>query len=165
MNARFSEYVTSGAFQLTLTRSQISALSMMVGGEDRYVGPSGALARKGLIEPIEGTREGWPSEWRLTAAGVVTLALLHQAGLTNEGADAALAEVDSLRAELDKARAAAKEADIRATSLHAKLEQAEERIEILEAEKEQRKFRINIVKWRDPLPEKTAAEIIAEIAE
>jgi len=160
-NVRFSDYVTSGAFQMALTRSQIAALSMIVGGEDRYVPSGSALERKGLIAPVEGKREGLPLEYRLTAAGALTLALLHQAGLTNDGADVMAREMEALRAELDMARKEAKRADERARSLNAKLAKIAFDIRVKEARTSGNKLPCAMLP-RDPLPEMSAEAILEE---
>ena len=169
INARFSDYVTSGAFALSLTRTQISALSMIVGGESRYMAAAAALQRKGLIEPVPEALTDNPHmvhgdpllEWRLTGAGALCLGMLAEAGLTNAGVDVAAREVDTLRAELATAREQARAAQLRVRSMHARLEKAKSEIEILRAVKAGENFPIQLLP-RDPLPDLTEAELLGE---
>lgn len=160
MNARFSDYVTSGAFSLTLTRNQISELSFAMGGERRVFGASASLERKGLIEPVHARVEENPLheqdeqslEWRLTGAGALVLSLLAQAGLSNSGSDALAREVDDLRAKLAEANQRAHDAALRTRSMFARLEKASEKIAQLQSKLDGEKFPI-VVTPRDPLPE------------
>jgi hypothetical protein len=84
MHQRFSDYTTGGAFALTLSRNQVSALGMIAATGDTDAGGAGTLTslwRKGLIDqPHAGGVD-------LTAAGARTLDLLALAGLTNSPAD------------------------------------------------------------------------------
>lgn len=122
MNARFADYVTSGAFNMTLTRSQIADLSMMAAGVETF--SNGALERKGLAEPI--ASEGANGlQYRLTGAGALMCEVLHQAGLTNGGNDTRTAEIDRLRSELDAARQRAADCSKRAWTVAARLAEAE----------------------------------------
>lgn len=167
MNARFSDYVTSGAFSLTLTRNQIAELALAAGGDRHVYGASAALERKGLIEPIPPAAKANPLhepddqliEWRLTAAGALTLSLIHQAGLSNSGADALAREVDDLRARLGEANQRAHVAALKTRSMHARLAIAEERVAQLEARIASEKFPIHITP-RDPLPDVPTEELL-----
>lgn len=167
MNARFSDYVTSGAFSLTLTRNQISELAFAAGGERRVFGASSALERKGLIEPIPGSVEENPlheqdyhlPEWRLTAAGALTLSLLAQAGLSNSGADLMAREIDDLRAGLAGANARAHDAALRVRAMHARFEKAKAQIAVLEARMAGEKIPISITP-SDPLPEVATEDLL-----
>lgn len=122
MNARFSDYVTSGAFSLTLTRNQISELGLIGAGSVRYSSVSGALERKGLVEPVMARTEDEPLhepdeqflDHRLTGAGALTLALLAHAGLSNAGSDVLAREVDDPRRQLAAANERAHDAALRA---------------------------------------------------
>ncbi|RWC27730.1 MAG: hypothetical protein EOS27_20305 [Mesorhizobium sp.] len=167
MNARFSDYVTSGAFSLTLTRNQISELAFAAGGERRLFGVTGSLERKGLIEPInarpEKDAEFEPDEqqieWRLTSAGILTLSLLAQAGLSNAGTDVTAREIDDLRRSLSTANACAHEANLRVRSINARLEEAEALIARLEARIAGDKIPIRFTPY-DPLPDASLDELL-----
>lgn len=168
MNARFSDYVTSGAFQMALTRNQIATLSLMVGG-DKHIPSPGALQRKGLIEPVMGNFDGYGEidsriEWRLTAAGALALALLNEAGLTNSGADTVAHEIDDLHKQIEAARLESANTLFAALSLHAKLKQAEQTIAIREAQLNGEKIPIHITP-QDPMPNKSADEVLREVQE
>ncbi|RUM97894.1 hypothetical protein EET67_09755 [Pseudaminobacter arsenicus] len=160
MNARFSDYVTSGAFSLTLTRNQISELALAAGGERRIYGASASLERKGLIEPVASRTEDNPLheqddqqiEYRLTGAGGLTLALLAQAGLSNSGTDVLAREVDDLRQQLSDANQRAHDAALRTRSMFARLEKAKEKIAQLQAQLAGDKLPI-LITPADPLPE------------
>lgn len=159
MNARFSDYVTSGAFSLVLTRNQISELALASGGERRICGAGASLERKGLIEPIASRTEenplheqdGQQLEYRLTGAGGLTLALLAQAGLSNSGTDVLAREVDDLRQQLSAANTRAHDAALRTRSMFSRLEQAKAKIAQLEAVASGNKFPI-LFTPHDPLP-------------
>ena len=160
MNARFSDYVTSGAFSLTLTRNQIAELSFAVGGERRICGASGALERKGPIEMVPASVEANPlheqdeqfPEWRLTGAGALILALLAQAGLSNVGSDVLAREVDDLRARLAEANARAHDAALCTRSMFSRLQKAKAENAMLRARVEGEKIPIRITP-SDPLPD------------
>jgi DNA-binding PadR family transcriptional regulator len=102
MNNRFQNYVTSGAFRLSLTRQQIAALSLLPCDDSTSLAAND-LERKGLCEAIAGEHDG-RQQFRITAAGAVALHLCHMAGLTNAGATGLADEIEALRAELDAAR-------------------------------------------------------------
>lgn len=177
MNSRFSDYVTSGAFSLSLTRNQISLLSMAVGGGiGATAATAAALERKGLIAPLAGPNHGLrdecaSEEWRVNAAGILVVSLLAEAGLVNGGEDAAAREVDALRAELDAARRSAAESGARAWSALSRLKQAEQEIDELRAcaktvqlreHCERRGIRLKrdrLITPRDPMPEVPTEEL------
>jgi len=59
VNGRFAEYATSGAFAVTLTRSQIQSLGFVLGTGGAMYSHGTSLERKGLVEPpgkLVGTR-------------------------------------------------------------------------------------------------------------
>jgi hypothetical protein len=116
-NQRFSDYVTSGAFNLSLSRNQISELAMLGDGPQGFVNRAETLERRGLIEAVpQRTETHFDSgglEYRLTSAGLLVVQLLHAAGLTNQGEATLAREVDALRAEL----AAAREGEAKAVRL------------------------------------------------
>ena len=97
MNETFHEFVTGGAFVLTLTKRQIEALGLL--GGDHWEAVSAfshgvpicrALERRGLIvhhpRPDGVDPSSW-RPWRLTRAGELTVGLLHEAGLLAPAAD------------------------------------------------------------------------------
>jgi hypothetical protein len=168
VNPRFSDYVTSGAFSLTLTRNQISELALFVEGGERCIrGASSALERKGLIEAIPSGVEANPLheqddqlfQFRMTGAGALVLSLLAQAGLSNSGTDALAREVDDMRARLGEANLRAHEAALKTRSMHARLAKSEERVAQLEALATGEKFPIHITP-RDPLADVPTEELV-----
>ncbi|MEP9389628.1 hypothetical protein [Mesorhizobium sp. KR9-304] len=175
MNARFSEYVTSGAFNLALTRSQISALAMLSGDGESYLMSGSALERKGLVEAIPSGEDRY--EFRLTPAGVLTLSLLFEAGLTNKGKDAVAAEVASLGKALGDANITIADLRKRLTSTHARLDEAEAAHadllrcrETAEALRRCEEAGITLktrpmIQLRDPLPGVPTADLVAGLGE
>lgn len=106
-NARFQEYVTSGAFTLALSRNQISALGLFASGEGRTVGMSDSvLERKGLVEPVAAPepRDMGRVEYRPTLAGFLCMDMLREAGLANYGGNALAGELATLRKEIEERR-------------------------------------------------------------
>jgi hypothetical protein len=102
-NARFQEYVTSGTFTLTLSRNQVSALSLIANGEGRSLGVSDSiLERKGLVELVAAPemRALDAIEFRPTLAGFLAIEMLREAALINFQGGAIGNEVNALRAEL-----------------------------------------------------------------
>lgn len=135
VNPRFADYVTSGAFNLSLSRHQVAAVSLLVGAgeESCFSGPG--LERKGLAEAITGRlgdRER--VEYRLTNAGLICAALLAEAGLTNGPADPHAIEIADLHAQLSEARETARDWQERGWSAMARKEAADREIEQLRAE-------------------------------
>lgn len=102
--SKFREYVTSGAFKLTLSRQQVSALSMIAEIGDVNCGGHtfGALYNKGLITHIRS--DCGNLEYRLTEAGVFALKLVRLADLVQGAPDPVAEELSALRSQLDKAR-------------------------------------------------------------
>lgn len=106
-NARFQEYVTSGTFTLTLSRNQVSALSLLASGEGRSLGVSDSiLERKGLVEPVAApqARSLDMIKFRPTVAGFLCMEMLREAGLINFSGNAVANEVAALRKELEERR-------------------------------------------------------------
>jgi hypothetical protein len=181
VNARFSEYVTSGAFSMTLTRTQISSLALLAANAGGPFG--GSLERKGLAEPIASAIADDRVEWRITGAGVLVMAMLFEAGLTNTGKDAAAAEVDQLNNALSAANSTVLDVRKKTWSMHAKLEAAE--IEIVNLRREVARLESEIafpgvklkaefagreparfepvLRARDPFPDTPAAELLDAI--
>lgn len=168
MNSRFSDYVTSGAFNMALTRGQIADLSSLAEKGASYVDRWGALERRGLIERIPDVSDhlgNWDKEqWRLTAVGALVLNLLFEAGLSNRGGAALAAECEALRAQLAAASLAATDARKRLRSMHARFEKSQLKVEHLEASASRDKFPIRITP-RDPMPEATVTELMEGIPE
>lgn len=156
-NARFSDYSTSGAFAIGLSRHQVASLAMIAnGGSDGvFVANAPALERKGLAEMVAAPKpwnaEG--TEWRATLAGLFVARLLSEAGLTNGPPDPVAAEFADLRAQLEAARQEVAEAQQRATSAFARLDEARQDLE-LERARTDRDYRPKlIIKVRDPRPD------------
>ena len=131
-NQKFADYVTSGAFNLSLSRNQISELSMLADAPQTYVARAEALERRGLIEAVPQRKEtdfdGDHLEYRLTASGVLVVQLLHSAGLTNQGANTLADEVEALRAEVVKSRAGEARALSLARSFKSRLRWLQDRV-------------------------------------
>lgn len=136
-NPRFAEYVTSGAFTLNLSRNQISALAMAVGGDHPvcFNGSLSALERKGLVEAIAKPANNAPEayEIRPTLAGLLVLKMLAEAGLTNEP-DPIAGELASLKSELERARLLLADETDRAWSCAARQDAAERQLATFERE-------------------------------
>lgn len=166
MNPRFSEYVTSGAFNMSLTRGQIADLSSLAEKGACYVDRWGALERRGLIERIADVSGGsWDSEqWRLTSVGALVLNLLFEAGLSNRGGAALAAECEALRSQLAAASAAATDSRRRLRSMHARFDEAQLALEQAEALSARDKLPIRITA-RDPMPEATVEQLLEGIPE
>jgi len=141
-NARFSEYATSGAFSMSLSRHQVSALAMIADGAGSSWHLSDAsLERKGLVEPVAKPSDHQDDrvEFRPTLAGLLCARLVREAGLSNGPDDPIAAELADLRRELEQRRhEAATNRDV-AWSALARKEEAERELE--EAQRELRLFR------------------------
>lgn len=155
-NQKFSDYVTSGAFNLSLSRNQIGELAMLGEGPASYVSRAEALERRGLIEAIPAkVYSDFQSdmiEYRLTSAGILVVQLIHAAGLTNSPPVSLAVEGDRLRSELVESRAAEKEANRRARSLLARLKALQLWISQARSVLNQDKIRVRVLP-RDPMPE------------
>lgn len=134
-SSKFAEYVTSGAFHLNLTRSQVSALAMTVGGGSRaYSSAEAALERKGLVvvgpDAIRnGEQHYQPLMMRATPAGVQVHALCVLAGLANGEVSSLAAEMETLQAELGKTIVALNAARRAAHDLHVRLQEQRLKVE------------------------------------
>jgi hypothetical protein len=182
-NHRFAEYATSGAFNLTLARNQVSALAMIAAGASGYSVSEVALERKGLVEAVAkpSTHDADRIEFRPTHAGLLCLGLLVEAGLTNGAPDPVAAELAAMRAELASLRHEARDqhrlawsAMARREETEAELVAAQRRIKDLETEqglglklKPQfaRDAAMPMVRKRDYHPELSDAELRAAIGE
>jgi hypothetical protein len=81
----FRDYVTSGAFQLSISRRQIDMLCQLdqYGASYGFLSTCGALIGKGLVERIQDDESGFPRV-RLTEAGKAVIPLLKLCGLYME---------------------------------------------------------------------------------
>lgn len=84
MNQQFAAYVQGVAFQITLSRSMVLALSRLASGDpdpfgSHFIKITRSLERRGLIEPMPEPRQR--PFWRLTRAGALTVELLREAGM------------------------------------------------------------------------------------
>jgi hypothetical protein len=166
-NSRFSEYTTSGAFSLTLTRNQVSSLGLVEGGSPDYTANyMAALERKGLCERLAAPTDYAPDriEFRPTLAGLLTAALCREAGLTNGPPDPVGEELFSLRAELETARKKAVEARLCAKSAMARRDQFEEELHNEQARAKGERMKL-FIRVRDPRPEMPDAELRERIGE
>lgn len=166
MNPRFSEYATSGAFTLSLTRNQVSSLGMLDTGMPGYFGHQGAaLERKGLAEAVPAPTPSNPEavEWRATHAGLLTAALCREAGLTNGPPDPMAVELAQLRAELVTLRSQAAEACLVARSAIARRQKSELDRENDLADVLGEKMQIRLL-HRDPLEELSDDDLIGRLA-
>lgn len=161
---RFREYSTSGAFNLALSRAQVSALSMIAESGDAAMGAHTyrALHHKGLVPDIRGAEGG--IEYRLTPAGVYALKLVRIADLVQGDADPVEAEIVALTDALGKARGFAQEAVALARSMQARAEQAHRAVKAV------RRFLRSgaprpkpIITLKDPRPDISFQGIIATL--
>ena len=167
MNPRFSEYTTSGAFSLALTRNQVSSLAFLEGGAPGYSSHiMSALERKGLAEPVAMPSTDDPEriEFRPTHAGLLTAALCREAGLSNGPPDPVAVELAALKAEIEARRIEAADARRAARSAMARKEEAELELENLKRRAQQRRLMVRIL-TRDPTPDRTDAQLMADIQE
>jgi hypothetical protein len=126
--AKFRDYVTSGAFKLSLSRSQVSALAMVAetGAIDFGSHTLSALHNKGMVTSIRAANGS--AEFRLTEAGVFALKLLSMAELTQGAPDPVAEELAALRLELDQARRHAQQCAADAWDMKARVEFAERKV-------------------------------------
>ena len=160
-NFRFQEYTTSGAFNLSLSRTQVAALHRIAIGGDHYAcTATAALERKGLIEALAAPEDYSPhrQEYRATAAGLLCVSLLAEAGLTQSPRDAMAQEVAALQAEVEDRRAEAHTARTAARSALARLDQAELDLSNERARRAGDKLRVPVNR-RDPIPDATRSEL------
>lgn len=168
MNARFADYTTSGAFSLSLTRNQVSALAMLEGGDSGYMGTAlAALERRGLAEPVANPgdlREADRVEMRATRAGLLVAALVREAGLTNGPPDPQAVELEALRAEVITRRQEAAEARCVARSALARKAEVEWELENERRKAAARRLELRIIP-RDPTPDVSDEELRRRAAE
>ncbi|MGH7018568.1 MAG: hypothetical protein ACREEY_01730 [Brevundimonas sp.] len=160
-NFRFQEYTTSGAFNLSLSRTQVAALHRIATGGDHYgCTATAALERKGLIEALAAPEDYSPDrrEFRATAAGLLCATLLAEAGLTQGPRDAMAQEIAALQAEVEDRRAEAHTARTAARSALARLDQAELDLTNERARSVGGKLRVPMTR-RDPIPEVSRSEL------
>ncbi len=171
-NALFQDYATSGAFNVSLSKGQVSSLAMAVGrGDSGAFGSMAALVRKGLMAPITGRSSPWPMagdvrpEYRATAAGMHVASLCRMAGLSQGEGDLVGAEISSLHAEVSAARASEREALLDQRSLLARLQEAEDAIKAMEFERDHGwpGHTPPMIRLRDPRPSRSTAEIAADL--
>ena len=167
-NSRFSEYTTSGAFSLGLTRNQVSSLALLADGAtpDWTSSVMAALERKGLAERVPAPTDynADKIEFRATHAGLLTFALCREAGLTNYAGDPVAEELARLREELVAARHEAAEANLTARSALARLAEVEHDLENARAAARDDKLRVRVLP-RDPLPELSVTDLARRHAE
>lgn len=161
---RFKEYSTSGAFNLSLSRAQVSALAMIAETGDSAMGAHTyrALHHKGLVADIRGPQGG--IEYRLTPAGVYALKLVRLADLVQGDPEPVELEISALTESLDKARGVAEEALKFARSMQARAEQAHRAVKVV------RRFLRSgaprpkpIITLKDPCPEMTFQSMVAAL--
>jgi hypothetical protein len=154
-NQKFSDYVTSGAFNMSLSRGQISELAMLADSPAFYVNRVETLERRGLVEAVPRRTatdfDAEQVEYRLTAAGLLTVQLLHAAGLTNQGEATLVREVETLRAELAAARDGERRALLLAQSFRGRLKWLQDRIARVRDITAGRRFTVHILR-RDANP-------------
>lgn len=156
---RFAEYATSGAFNISLTRRQVGALSLFA-THDSWSGIGyDSLERKGLISilPQEGGR---PPVAKITAAGIKVAGLCSIAGLTNAPMPDEAREIDALHAELAELRRANAILTEDSFSLYARAQELQIQVEMLRAEKEGGHFPKPMVTLKDPKPERRAEDML-----
>lgn len=155
-NARFQEYVTSGTFTLTLSRNQVSALSLLASGEGRSLGISDSiLERKGLVEPVAAplARSLDTVEFRPTVAGFLCMEILREASLINFHGNAIGNELAALRKEIEERRLEAATCREKMISALARKSSAEDDLEDATQEIERLKSAVRALEagitWKD----------------
>lgn len=161
-NTRFSEYATSGAFSLSLTRNQVSSLAMLDRGSafDWTSSVMAGLERKGLVERVSAPTDWSPAriEFRATRAGLLTAALCREAGLSNDDPDPTAVELARLRQEVVDCRQEAIKARATARSTLARLAEVEHNHAVERAWAAGQKLPLHVIP-RDPLPELSRADL------
>lgn len=156
--SRFAEYATSGAFNISLTRRQVSALSMFADRDEWQATGYESLERKGLINVLP--REGYRAPVaKITAAGVCVAQLCAMAGLTNTALPDWVSEIDALHAEIAELRRVNAEITEDCHSLHARAQALEIEIRELRAEKAGGRFPKPMITLKDRQPEKCVSEM------
>lgn len=162
--ARFRDYVTSGAFSLSLSASQIAALSVVAEtGETGCGGHTiGAMFRKGLVTHIR-SNDG-RLEYRLTEAGVFALKMARLAGLSQGEPDPVARELAALREKLDQARTVAQQLAADCWDMNARVQKAQQAV----AEAKAWAFgepppKRPMVTLKNRHPDRTQAEILAHL--
>ncbi|EPX80496.1 hypothetical protein [Salipiger mucosus] len=172
-DTRFREYVTSGTFRMSLSRAQISALSMVAETGDSAMGEHTfrALHAKGLIEMIRrapsGSRKNDQGglEYRLTEAGAVALQMVRLAQLDNGRTDAVTAELRALREQLGDVRALASQLLSDHWDMHARVEETKREAAALRCELDGEPAPSRpMVRLKDRHPERTIAEMSRDAA-
>lgn len=157
---RFADYATSGAFQIGLTRTQISSLMQIAAGDhDIYPGMAtfGALERKGLVHMVEASGRADRAQLRPTAAGLLVAQLCSMAGLTNSAAPDLAEAVDRLTEEIAAMRIQAFQMAEDSWSLKARLEESEMQRTTLQAEKAGGYWPQPMVRLKDRQPDRPVA--------
>jgi len=148
-------------------------MAMAVGqGIDSGFGHTAALVRRGLLAPVTGKPSPWPLsddrplQYRPTVAGLHVASLCRLAGLSQGENDLISAEIASLHADISAARASERETLLDNRSLAARLEAAEETIKALEFERDHGwpGRTPPMIRLRDPRPDRSTAEIVADLA-
>lgn len=162
--AKFRDYVTSGAFKLSLSRSQVSALAMVAETGEIGFGSHtlSALHNKGLVTSIRA--EDGRAEFRLTEAGVFALKLVRMADLTQGAPDTEAEELAALRTQLDQARRHAQQCAADAWDMKARVEFAERQVAEARAYVEAKPTPPKpIITLKNKHPERTQAQILASL--
>jgi len=152
---RFADYATSGAFQIGLTRGQITTLMQIAGGDYSPYPQTSiyALERKGLTQTVESSGLS-AAQVRPTAAGILVAQLCAMAGLTNSTIPELAQHVDNLTDEIAQMRVKMFEMSEDCWSMQARLDAQEIALTALRAEKEGGGFPKPMVRLRDRQPDK-----------
>lgn len=157
--ARFAEYATSGAFNISLTRRQVSALAMFSDRDEWSAIGYDSLERKGLITVLP--RAGHhPPAARITAAGVSVAHLCAMAGLTNTTPPEHSTEIDALHVEIAELRRLNAELAEDCHSMHARAQALGIELRELQAEKAGGRFPRPMVMLKDRQPDKAVEDMI-----
>lgn len=162
--ARFRDYVTSGAFKLALSRSQVSALVMVAEVGDVSCGNHtlSSLFGKGLVTHIRS--DCGRLEYRLTEAGAFALKLVRLADLTQGAPDPVAEELAALRDQLDQARRHAQQCAADAWDMKARVEFAERQVAEAKAYVEATPTPPKpIITLKNKHPERTQAQILGSL--
>ena len=173
--SQFRDYTTGGAFDLKLSRNQVSSLSLVGMGEVNMMGShSSSLVRKGLVvsmpseASVTDTHPG--IDFKLSYAGMLALNMVRHAGLTNGDSDVVQEQIAVLQNDLRQTRAALLEAvdianseRVRRKSISLELENAGRAIAGLE-DGEARKVKVRIIP-EDPLPNLSDDKLVERLDE
>ena len=162
----FKEYVTSGAFKLSLSRSQISALAMISEVGEACMGGHTCISlhRKGLVTTIRAA-DG-KLEYRLSEAGVYALKMARIADLTQGAPDPVADEIAALRRQLNETRIASQQVAEDNHNLRARLDRVRRQlVNITRVLRGRPEIKKPIITLRDKTPERSISKMMEDAQE